>query len=89
MRHAAFLPVWITDLAAPDALFSWSNMLPLIGNQFNLLPLLVTLAMFLQASQNPQMAQAASPEQESQQKMMKYMMPLMMLIFFWKLMNMS
>jgi YidC/Oxa1 family membrane protein insertase len=85
LRHAAFLPVWITDLAAPDQLFTWHSDLPLIGHAFNLLPILLTVAMFLQTKFNPQMNQAAgSPEQAQQQKMMKYMMPLMMLFFFYK-----
>ena len=84
LRHAAFLPIWITDLTSPDALFSWSRSLPLIGNSFNLLPLLLTVAMFLQTKMNPQMGQvAARPEQAQQQKMMKYMMPVMMLVFFY------
>jgi YidC/Oxa1 family membrane protein insertase len=94
LRHAAFLPVWITDLAAPDVIFSWSNpiILPLIGGMtgpiysFNLLPLLLTVAMFLQAKLNPQMTGAATAptkEQETQQKMMRYMMPAMMLLFFY------
>lgn len=93
LRHAAFLPVWITDLAAPDAIFTWSTpiILPLIGgmtgpiHSFNLLPLLLTVAMFLQAKLNPQMTGAAAPtkEQETQQKMMRYMMPAMMLLFFY------
>ena len=94
LRHAAFLPIWITDLAAPDAIFSWSSpiVLPLIGGMtgpihtFNLLPLLLTVAMFLQAKLNPQMTGAtAAPtkEQQTQQKMMRYMMPAMMLVFFY------
>jgi len=94
LRHAAFLPVWITDLAAPDAIFSWANpiQLPLLGSMigpirgFNLLPLLLTVAMFLQTKLNPQMTQAtAAPtkEQQTQQKMMRYMMPAMMLLFFY------
>jgi len=84
LRHAAFLPVWITDLAAPDALFSWRTPVMLIGNTFNLLPILLGLAMFIQQRFSPQSAQAASsPEQAQQQKMMKYMMPGMMLVFFY------
>ena len=85
LRHAAFLPVWITDLAAPDALFTWTQTLPLIGNTFNLLPILLTIAMFLQTKFNPQMAQSAatSPDQAKQQQMMKIMMPLMMLFIFY------
>ncbi len=85
LRHAAFLPFWITDLAAPDQLFSWKEPLWLIGNSFNLLPILVAVGMFLQTKFNPAMAsQSASPDQAQQQKMMKYMMPLMMLFIFFK-----
>jgi len=94
LRHAAFLPVWITDLAAPDAIFAWAHpiVLPLIGGMtgpihtFNLLPLLLTVAMFLQAKLNPQMTGAATAptkEQETQQKMMRIMMPAMMLLLFY------
>jgi len=84
LRHAAFLPVWITDLAAPDALFSWQKPVMLIGNTFNLLPILLGIAMFAQQKFSPQSAQAAtSPEQAQQQKMMRYLMPGMMLVFFY------
>jgi YidC/Oxa1 family membrane protein insertase len=83
LRHAGLLPIWITDLAAPDALYTFSEPLPIIGASFNLLPLLLTVAMFLQTKMNPATATAASPEQETQQKMMKYMMPGMMLVFFY------
>ncbi len=87
LRHAAFLPVWITDLAAPDALITWQQPLPLIGTSFNLLPVLLCLVMFVQTKMNPQMSgqQAGSSEQAAQQaKMMKIMMPAMMLVFFYK-----
>ncbi|MFA6133669.1 MAG: YidC/Oxa1 family insertase periplasmic-domain containing protein [Phycisphaerae bacterium] len=84
LRHAGFLPFWITDLAGPDALFTWSDNLPYIGHTFNLLPLLLTVAMYLQMKMTPQMTPAApSPEQQKQQKMMQYMMPVMMLFFFY------
>ncbi len=85
LRHAAFLPFWLTDLASPDALISWSANLPLLGHSFNLLPLLLTVAMYLQTATAPQMTQATTPEQEQQQKMMKYMMPVMMLFIFYKM----
>jgi YidC/Oxa1 family membrane protein insertase len=84
LRHAAFLPVWITDLAAPDQLFTWTGDLPLIGHAFNLLPILLTVAMFLQQKLTPHPNKAAtSPEQGQQQKMMMFMMPIMMLFFFY------
>lgn len=85
LRHAGLLPVWITDLAAPDALLTWSTKIPLIGTQFNLLPLLLTVAMFFQTKFNPQMSQAAAtPDQQKQQKMMRFMMPAMMLFIFYR-----
>jgi len=84
LRHAAFLPVWIIDLAAPDRLFTWSRALPLIGTDFNLLPLLLAAAMYWQMKLSPQTTQpGASPEQEKQQKMMALMMPIMMPIMFY------
>ena len=86
LRHAAFLPVWITDLSAPDALVTFGSSIPLIGKTFNLLPILLAIAMFYQSKMNPSMNQATqTPEQEQQQKMMKVMMPLMMLVFFYNM----
>jgi YidC/Oxa1 family membrane protein insertase len=84
LRHAAFLPVWIIDLAAPDRLFSWGTPVPFIGTDLNLLPILLAVAMFLQTKLNPQMGQvAATEQQQQQQKMMRYMMPAMMLLIFY------
>ncbi|MBL7134514.1 MAG: YidC/Oxa1 family insertase periplasmic-domain containing protein [Phycisphaerae bacterium] len=84
LRHSAFLPFWIIDLAAPDKLYSWADRLPLVGTDLNLLPILLTVAMFLQAKMNPQMGQvAATEQQQQQQKMMRYMMPAMMLFIFY------
>ena len=86
LRHAAFLPVWITDLSAPDALITFGSSVPLLGNTFNLLPILLAIAMFYQSKTNPSMNQAGqTPEQQQQQKMMKVMMPLMMLVFFYNM----
>ncbi|WP_320411695.1 membrane protein insertase YidC [Candidatus Similichlamydia epinepheli] len=49
LRGAQVFPGWIDNLAAPDVLFSWSNpIIPIIGNQFHLLPVLLALSMFLQ-----------------------------------------
>lgn len=84
LRNAALLPFWLTDLAAPDQLITWPESIWLIGNSFNLLPILLCVAMFLQTKTNPSMGAASSPEQAQQQKMMKYMMPIMMLFFFYK-----
>lgn len=93
LRHAAFLPVWLTDLSAPDALVSWGFRLniPLLSSiwgpvtGFNLLPILLAVAFFLNMKFNPQMAGASAPtkEQEAQKKMMMFMMPGMMLLFLY------
>jgi len=88
LRHAAFLPFWITDLAAPDALVSFGEgvKVPMLGwtlRSFNLLPILVTLSMFLYTKTNPQATQPTDPAQAKQTKMMTYMMPVMMLFFFY------
>ena len=91
LRNAAFLPVWITNLAGPDALVSWHTpvTLPIVGafvgpiTSFNLLPILLTVAMYLQTKFTPQAQAATTPEQEKQQKMMRIMMPVMMLLIFY------
>ncbi|AQT67366.1 Oxa1Ec [Anaerohalosphaera lusitana] len=89
LRGAAFLPVWITDLSAPDALFSFPAItIPLIGaelSSFNLLPVLLGVAMFLQQKMMPhQSREGVNPQVAQQQKMMMWMMPAMMLIFLYK-----
>ncbi|MFW6133470.1 MAG: membrane protein insertase YidC, partial [Planctomycetota bacterium] len=89
LRHAAFLPVWITDLAAPDALirFGYGVSLPLIGwtPGLNLLPILVAVAMLLNVKMNPQSQTGAGGDQAKQAKMMMYFMPAMMLFIFYNM----
>jgi YidC/Oxa1 family membrane protein insertase len=89
LRHAAFLPVWITDLAGQDAIFSWAPVhIPLLASlmgpiaSFNLLPILLAVAMYFQTKLTPTSA-VMTPQQASQQKMMQVMTPAMMLIFFY------
>jgi len=45
-KGASFL--WIEDLSEPDRLFKLPFEIPFIGNEFNLLPILMILVMFLQ-----------------------------------------
>ncbi len=82
LRHASFL--WIRDLAAPDMLFRFPVELPLVGyflgNWFNVLPFAVVGLMLVQTKLfSPP---ATTPEAEMQQKMMKYMMVFMGLMFY-------
>ncbi|MCK5472498.1 MAG: YidC/Oxa1 family insertase periplasmic-domain containing protein, partial [Planctomycetes bacterium] len=73
LRGAAFLPFWITNLSAPDALFKFPAgvTLPFIGDTFNLLPILLGVAFYMQQKLMPSTASASSnPQMAQQQKMM-------------------
>jgi YidC/Oxa1 family membrane protein insertase len=80
LRGAAFLPFWITDLSAPDALFRFKAFtIPLLGriDSFNLLPILMGIAFYLQQKLIPSQTAATTPQAAQQQKMMMIMMPVM------------
>jgi YidC/Oxa1 family membrane protein insertase len=90
-RGAAFLPFWITDLSSSDALFALpaaTENIPIIGafigTSFNLLPILLGAAMFAQQRIMPSSAPSTNPQAAQQQKMMLWMMPIMMLMFLYR-----
>ena len=68
LKGAQFL--WIKDLSEPDRLFTLSASLPIIGNEINILPILMAIGMFFQQK----MSGAAS---DPTQKQMMTMMPIM------------
>ena len=72
LRFAPFL--WIADLSEPENLLE--GMVPFVRS-LNILPLLMALTMFLQSKLTPSMGDA------QQQRMMAWMMPLMMLFMFY------
>ena len=80
LRHATFL--YIHDLAAPDMLFKfpYNVEIPWLGHYFNLLPFLVVALMLVQTKLFA--PPATTPEAETQQKMMKYMMIFMAFMFY-------
>ncbi len=90
LRQAPFLwgLTWIHDLARPDRLFHWDQhpfIVPFFGMKLvslNILPLCVAVVMFLQQKLQPQ-PPSLTPEQESQQKMMRYMSLAFSLFFYW------
>jgi YidC/Oxa1 family membrane protein insertase len=90
LRGAAFLPFWITDLSAPDALLRFKAVtIPLLGweiDSFNLLPILMGVVMFLQQKLMPHSQSTAqtNPQIAQQQKMMMIMMPLLFPIMLYK-----
>jgi YidC/Oxa1 family membrane protein insertase len=90
-RGAKFLPFWITDLSSVDALFYFpaaAEKIPFIGTfigtSFNLLPILLGVAMFGQQKLMPSSAPSTNPQAAQQQKMMLWMMPIMMLLFLYR-----
>jgi len=87
LRHAAFLPIWITDLAAPDALIPFGKVLfnfPMVGPvlSFNLLPILLSVGMALQQKFTPSPAAAGGQQAATQKQMMYFMTGFMLLIFY-------
>lgn len=85
LRGACFIPGWIDNLAAPDVLFTWNYSLPLIGNQFHLLPILTGIVMFFQqrwmsaAPKDP----ALMTDKERQQRSMGTIFALMFTFMFY------
>ena len=73
LRGAMFIPGWITDLSQPDTIFTLSFSLPMYGNEFNILPILMALTMIFQSKMTMQ---------DPKQKMMVYIMPIFMLLIF-------
>lgn len=79
LRHSSFA-FWITDLSQPDVLFRLPITLPLLGtNAFSVLPLLVVVTYIIQQNLQPK---PSDPKQAEQQKIMKFMLPLMGFLFY-------
>jgi YidC/Oxa1 family membrane protein insertase len=70
---------WISDLSQPDALFQLPFSLPFLGNDFNVLPILMALAMYYQSKVAP------TPSAGGQMAMMTTMMPLFMVFIFYNM----
>jgi YidC/Oxa1 family membrane protein insertase len=87
LRQAEFLYgwTWIHDLSKPDQMIKFAHPIPLLFgislSAINLLPLLMMVVTWLNQKYMPQPA-AATPEQEQQQKMMKWMSMLFPLMFY-------
>lgn len=71
-RQAPFFG-WITDLSAPDSIFTLPFAIPLFGNSINVLPLVMGVTMFVQ-----QKMSVTDPKQ----KAMIYMMPVLFTMMF-------
>ncbi len=80
LRGAHFL--WIKDLSSPDKVFVFKGSIPFLGNQVNILPILMAIGMFVQ--QKISMAKAAG-EAAQQQQMMSIIMPIMFGVIFYQM----
>lgn len=80
LRGQSFL--WAKDLAAPDAIISWSGHIPLVteyfGNHISLFCLLMTVTNIIYTRVNMQ----NTPGQMPGMKWMMYLMPVFFMIFF-------
>ncbi len=73
LRGASFIPGWINDLSSADTIFTLPFKLPLYGDQFNILPILMAGTMIFQSKMTMQ---------DPKQKAMVYIMPIFMLLIF-------
>jgi YidC/Oxa1 family membrane protein insertase len=80
LKGASFL--WIKDLSEPDRLFIFPNSFPVIGNEFNFLPLIMIVTMLLQ-QKFTSVKQTQSGSTAQQQKMMSLFMAVFFGIIFY------
>jgi len=78
LKGASFL--WIKDLSEPDRLFILPVSLPVLGNEFNVLPIVMTIGMFIQQKISLVSTSSATAEQ---QRLMMIIMPLMFGLIFY------
>lgn len=82
-KGADFL--WIKDLSQPDRLFILPQKFPIIGNEINLLPIISVILMFIQQKMTAKNMASSDPNQRAQQKMMAIMMPVVLLLVFYRI----
>ncbi|MES2811336.1 MAG: membrane protein insertase YidC [Bacteroidota bacterium] len=86
LRQQGFL--WAQDLSSYDSIFKLPFTIPLYGDHISLFPILASIAIFFYMKYTTGDQQMAAPQQEGMpdmgkiMKMMIWMSPIMMLIFF-------
>ncbi len=86
LREIPFM--WITDLTLPDTVYVLSYSIPFLGDQLNLLPVIMTITAFMQAlmpGTSPAPAGGMNSAQAKQMKFMKYFFPIMFFFICWRL----
>ncbi len=76
--------LWIEDLAKPDRLFIMPFSLPFLGNEFNILPILMAMVMFAQQKISAKGLVIVDEQQAMQQKIMMYFLPIFIGFIFYK-----
>lgn len=82
-KGAGFL--WIKDLSEPDRLFLLKQSFPIIGNEINILPVIILVLMVVQQKMSSKNMVMTDPNQIAQQKMMMFMMPIVLLLVFYRI----
>lgn len=88
LRGVPFIGGWISNLAAPDVLFTWSKSIPFFGTEFHLLPFLSIIIFFFQqkfSSSALPKDKSQMTDQQKQQKMMMYFLPVFMALVCYSL----
>ncbi len=80
LKGASFL--WIKDLALPDNLFKLPFNVPGLGDEFNILPILMAIGMFVQQKMS---MSSASKQAAEQQKIMLIVFPILFGFIFYKM----
>ena len=74
LRQHSFL--WAKDLSVPDSIFDFGFAIPMYGNHIAVFPILMAVTVFVQQKITP------TTQSNEQMKVMMYMFPAMMLLFF-------
>jgi YidC/Oxa1 family membrane protein insertase len=82
-KGAGFL--WIKDLSEPDRLIILKKSFPIIGNEINVFPVIILILMVIQQKMTAKNMNVTDPNQLAQQKMMAFMMPIMLLLVFYRI----
>ncbi len=75
--------LWVDDLSRPDVLFHLPFTLPILGDKFALLPVLMAAGMWVQTKISQSGTAPAEGAMAQQAKMMGTFMPIMMLVLFY------
>ena len=75
--------LWVKDLTQPDRAFILPFSLPFLGNELNVLPILMGIVMFAQQKVSAKNITVTDEQQAMQQKMMMYFFPFFIAFIFY------